>query len=61
MTGQTNSKESERRIAVRLPADLWEQVREEANRRDVSMNFLVVRAVTRYLPASTPVEDSTHD
>ena len=59
MTRQTDSKRGEQRVLtqVRLPVDLWEQLRYEADQRDVSMNFLVMRAITRYLPTLTPVED----
>ena len=59
MTRQTDSKRGEQRVLtqVRLPVDLWEQLRYEADQRDVSMSLLVVRAITRYLPTLTPVED----
>jgi len=35
--------------AVRLPASLHEQLKEEARARQVSVNFLVERAVGHYL------------
>lgn len=49
----------ERRVAtaIRLPADLSKQLRDEAARRDVSMNYLIVRAVTRYLENAVPVNE----
>ena len=46
------------RLTVRLPADLWERLNDEADRLDVSVNFLVVRAVTRYLPTLVLSGDS---
>jgi hypothetical protein len=35
--------------AIRLPESLHSQLRETARERDVSVNYLVVRAVERYL------------
>jgi predicted HicB family RNase H-like nuclease len=45
---------SEKRIAtaVRLPEDLHDELQRQADRRDVSVNFLVVRAVQRYLESA---------
>lgn len=42
---------SEKRVAtaVRLPEDLHEELQRQAELRDVSVNFLVVRAVSQYL------------
>lgn len=42
---------SEKRVAtaVRLPESLHAQLQEQADLRDVSVNFLVVRAVQQYL------------
>lgn len=42
---------SEKRIAtaVRLPEHLHNELQQQAELRDVSVNFLVVRAVTQYL------------
>jgi predicted HicB family RNase H-like nuclease len=41
----------ERRVttAIRLPESAHNRLREEAHERDVSLNYLVVRAVERYL------------
>jgi len=48
----------ERRVttAIRLPESTHDKLREEARERDVSVNFLVVRAVERYL-SSMPSAD----
>ncbi len=45
---------SEKRVAtaVRLPEGLHEELQRQAELRDVSVNFLVVRAVTQYLAAA---------
>lgn len=51
MPRQTSSR---KRIAtaVRLPEDLHDELQRQADRRDVSVNFLVVRAVQRYLESA---------
>lgn len=45
------STERERRVAtaVRLPKHLHAELQRQADQRDVSVNFLIVRAVTQYL------------
>ena len=45
------STKGEERIAtaVRLPLSLHYELQAQADQRDVSVNFLVVRAVTQYL------------
>ena len=47
-------RNTERRVAtaVRLPESLHHQLQDQADLRDVSVNFLVVRAVTRYLQSA---------
>jgi predicted HicB family RNase H-like nuclease len=47
--------QSEPRVAtaVRLPKALHDELHHQAELRDVSVNFLVIRAVTQYL-ASAP-------
>ena len=51
--------------AVRLPADLHAELQRQALERDVSVNFLVTRAVGRYLrelgPADPFVEKDNHE
>lgn len=42
--------------ALRLPESTIERLREVARERDVSVNFLIVRAVDRYLEA-LPITD----
>jgi predicted HicB family RNase H-like nuclease len=50
--------------AVRLPAELHAELQRQANERDVSVNFLVTRAVDHYLrelgPAD-PLADQNRD
>ena len=40
--------------ALRLPVELHERLKAEASERDVSVNWLVTRAVERYLAALYP-------
>ena len=35
--------------AVRIPAEAYEELQRQSDLRDVSINWLIVRAVTRYL------------
>lgn len=44
-------------MAVRLPASLRDELRAAALARDVSVNFLVNRAVTDYLARLAPLGD----
>lgn len=46
--------DSEKRIAtaVRVPESLHAELQRQADERDVSVNFLVVRAVRQYLDAA---------
>lgn len=37
---------------MRLPKDLHDELQRQADQRDVSVNFLVVRAVQRYLESA---------
>lgn len=39
--------------AVRLPESIHDRLREEAHERDVSVNFLINRAVDQYLSTLT--------
>ena len=52
------STPSSRRVstAVRLPAELHAELQRQANERDVSVNFLVTRAVDHYLRELGPLE-----
>ncbi len=45
---------TEKRIAtaVRLPEKVHEELQRQADQRDVSVNFLVVRAVQQYLESA---------
>lgn len=42
--------------AVRLPAELHAELQRQAEERDVSVNFLVTRAVAHYLRALGPAD-----
>lgn len=43
--------------AIRLPEDLHRQLREAADERDLSINYLVVKAVEEFLENLIPVEE----
>ena len=43
--------------AVRLPKQLHERVQREAEERQVSVNYIVVRAIERYLDCMVPVAE----
>jgi predicted DNA-binding ribbon-helix-helix protein len=42
--------------AIRLPTSLHEELQSVASQRDVSVNFLVTRAVSTYLAQLPPVD-----
>jgi HicB family len=42
--------------AIRLPTSLHEELQSAATQRDVSVNFLVTRAVSSYLAQLPPVD-----
>lgn len=43
--------------AIRFPDELHEQLKIAAEERDLSINYLVVKAVEDFLPRLLPVED----
>lgn len=43
--------------AIRFPPDVHEQLAAEAEARDLSVNFLVVKAVEQFLANLIPVEE----
>ena len=45
--------------AIRFPAELHEQLRVAAEERDLSINFLVVKAVEDFLPRLIPADELT--
>lgn len=45
--------------AIRFPDDLHEQLVRAAEDRDLSVNYLVVKAVQDYLPRLIPAEELT--
>lgn len=58
MTPQAPERARERTTtAIRFPTDLLEQLREAAADRDLSVNYLVVRAVEDFLRRLIPAEE----
>lgn len=47
--------------AIRLPKELHESLRRHASERDVSVNFLVTRAVYHYLDQLPPADPLAED
>jgi len=47
--------------AIRLPEELHEELQRAATERDVSINFLVTRAVEDYLERLIPVDALTSE
>jgi predicted transcriptional regulator len=45
--------------AIRFPDDLHDKLRQAADDRDLSINFLVVKAVEQFLPKLIPAEELT--
>lgn len=43
--------------AIRFPAELHDALAAAANERDLSMNYLVVKAVEDFLPRLVPVDE----
>jgi predicted HicB family RNase H-like nuclease len=54
----SKSKASRTRVstAIRLPPDLHAELQRQAEERDVSVNFLVTRAVDHYLRQLRPAD-----
>jgi predicted HicB family RNase H-like nuclease len=46
-------------VPIRFPPDTHERLKQAAEDRDVSMNFLVVHAIREMLDGLIPVEDFT--
>ena len=46
--------------AIRLPSSLHEELQTAASERDVSVNFLVTRAVSSFLAQLPPAGSGTH-
>ena len=45
--------------AIRFPDDLHDQLKRAADERDLSINYLVVKAVEQFLPRLIPAEELT--
>jgi predicted transcriptional regulator len=43
--------------AIRLPAELHDRLREAADERDLSINYLVVKAVEEFLERLIPADE----
>ena len=56
---QLKEREHTGMIHIRLKRDLAEQLRDEAEARDVSVNWLVQRALSEFLQRLAPAEDFT--
>ena len=46
-------------MSTRLPCSIHEWLHATADERDVSVNFLVIRAVENYIDQSIPIEQLT--
>jgi predicted HicB family RNase H-like nuclease len=46
-------------FAIRLPAALHQQLRREADKRMVSVNYLILKAVTQFLETLPPTEEKS--
>jgi len=57
----TMSKSNKPRTAtaVRLPDELHDQLKRAADERDLSVNYLVVKAVEQFLPKLIPAAELT--
>ena len=57
----TTTKDLKQRTAtaIRFPEDLHEQLRVAAEERDLSVNYLVVKAVEQFLPRLIPAAELT--
>ena len=51
------SKKQRLTTAIRLPEDLHRRLREAADERDLSINYLVVKAVEEFLENLIPVDE----
>ena len=57
MTGRPRSNDERVRVTLRLPADLRDRLSEAALERDVSMNWLGVRAFEEFLSQLIPADE----
>ena len=55
--GATKTKKPRTATAIRFPEELHDQLVQAAADRDLSVNYLVVRAVEDYLPRLIPAEE----
>lgn len=57
MAGRQLSPGDRVATSIRLPRDLLDRLTEEAEWRDLSVNYLITKAVSRYLAGLKPLED----
>ncbi len=57
MTGRPRSNDERVAVSFRLPADLRDLLSEAAKERDVSMNWLAVRAFEEFLARLIPADE----
>lgn len=55
----THAQKQRTATAIRFPDELHEQLRVAAEERDLSINYLVVKAVEQFLPKLIPAEELT--
>lgn len=60
VTGMARPRVYENRVttAVRLPEDLHDRLKQAADERDVSVNYLMTKAVDDYLDRLVPAEEA---
>jgi hypothetical protein len=56
LVGVKSRRGSRVSTAIRLPADLHAELQRQAAERDVSVNFIVTKAVAHYLKALGPAD-----
>jgi len=55
----THASKQRTATAIRFPGELHEQLRQAADERDLSINYLVVKAVEQFLPQLIPADELT--
>lgn len=56
-TGEPQAGDDRKNTSVRFPTDLHERLTAAAKERELSVNFIVVRAVEDFLDRLIPVEE----
>lgn len=55
--GATKTKKPRTATAIRFPEELHDELARAAEERDLSINYLVVKAVEDYLPRLIPADE----